>query len=84
MIGIPWFLMAFGIILVLLGVLLDRLSPFSRKRPRQITAKMRNKDIARLLKEQERIPVASLVVLAGITCFTLGLIGKAVVQFFFL
>jgi hypothetical protein len=83
MIGIPWFLMAFGIVLVILGLFLDRLSPFSRKRPQQITSKMRNKEIARLLKQQERIPFPRLVVGAGLACFTLGLIGKAVVEFFF-
>jgi hypothetical protein len=75
--------MAFGLILVILGVILDLMRPFSRKRAQPITSKMKNKEIARLLQEQERIPFSRLVIAAGMSCFAAGMAWRFGARRFF-
>jgi hypothetical protein len=84
MIGIPWFLGALGIFLVLIGFILAGLSPGSRSAPPRIDSKMRDEDIARHLRDEERIRITFpiLVIFAGLVCVVLGFIGRVVVRFF--
>jgi hypothetical protein len=61
MIGLPWFLLAIGIVLVLVGSMLAVLSAASRRKPPPINPKMRNKDIARHLRNEERVTAPALI-----------------------
>jgi hypothetical protein len=63
----PWYLLAAGIALVVLGALLAALTGQSG-RDRGIHSRMRDDDIVRELKRQQRLPVASLVIVAGLLC----------------
>jgi hypothetical protein len=68
MIAIPWFLLALGIILVIVGFLLAGLSAASPKRPRRITEKMRDKEIIQHLRDEQRISMPAVVIGVGMGC----------------
>ena len=71
MISAPWYLLAAGIALVVIGALLTVLT--SRDGGRGINPRMRDKDIARELKRQQQVPLASLVILAGLVCILVSI-----------
>lgn len=69
MVSLPWYLLAAGIVLVIIGALLACLpGQDDRGGRRRLHARMRDKDIVRELKREQRVPVASLVILAGFVC----------------
>jgi len=65
--GLPWFLLAGGIVLVVVGALLGGL-PGRRERRRRIGPRMRDADIVRELNSAPPLRAADLVVLAGFAC----------------
>jgi hypothetical protein len=81
MIGLPWFLLAIGIVLVLVGSILSVLSAASRRKPPPITHKMRNKDIARQLQDEERVPWPAWIIYAGLACIAVSIGWRAVLRF---
>jgi hypothetical protein len=66
----PWYLLAAGIALVVIGALLTALTGRDGGR---IDPRMRDEDIARELKREQRVPVASLVILAGLLCILVSI-----------
>jgi hypothetical protein len=68
MISLPWYLLAAGIVLVIIGALLACLPGRDDRGRRPLHARMRDEDIVRELKREQRVPVASLVILAGLVC----------------
>jgi hypothetical protein len=80
MIGLPWFLLAIGIVLLLIGSILAVLSAASRRKP-HISPKMRNKDIARHLQNEERVTVPALIFYAGLACIAVSLGWRFMLRF---
>jgi hypothetical protein len=75
MVSLPWYLLAFGIGLVILGFLLAGL-PGSGGGGRPIHAKMRDKDIIRELERARRMPLSSLVIVAGLGCVLVSVVWR--------
>lgn len=73
MVSLPWYLLAAGIVLVIIGALLACLPGQDDRGRRALHARMRNKDIVRELKREQRVPVASLVILAGFVCILVSI-----------
>jgi len=67
--GLPWFLLAVGILLVVVGSILP--GPSDRRR-RAIDPDMRDADIARELERGERMTAANFVILAGLACIAVS------------
>ncbi len=72
MIGIPWFLAAAGIVLVVVGFLLAMLLAATRPKPPPISPKMRDDEIAKHLDDEERISFPGLVIYLGLLCLLAG------------
>ena len=73
MVSLPWYLLAAGIVLVVVGFILAGLSgPHSRGR-RAIDPDLRDDDIVRELKRAQRVPIPSLVILAGFVCILVSI-----------
>ena len=75
MVSLPWYLLAFGIGLVILGFLLAGL-PGSGGGGRPIHARMRDRDIIRELDRDRRMPPSSLVILAGFGCVLVSVVWR--------
>ena len=73
MIGLPWFLLAAGIAIVVLGFVLAGLPGGSSMSQRTIDPDMRDDDIVRELKRAERLPISTLVILAGFACILVSI-----------
>jgi hypothetical protein len=65
MIGAPWYLLAAGIALVILGYFVDSFSGLSQKRRPGIHHKMRDEEIIKSLKDQEAMSASSAICLLG-------------------
>ena len=76
MVSLPWYLLAFGIGLVLLGFILAGLPGSSDRGGKVIHAKMRDKDIIRELERTRRMPLSSLVILAGFGCVLVSVVWR--------
>lgn len=74
MISLPWYLLAVGIGLILLGFVLAGLPSDRGGRP--IHAKMRDRDIIRELERDRRMPVSSLIILAGFGCVLVSVVWR--------
>ena len=68
MVGLPWFLLAAGLALVLVGALMGGLPGRTRRGRRAIRPRMRDADIAEELNATEPVRAADLVVSAGLAC----------------
>ena len=64
MVSLPWYLLAVGILLVVIGFLLAGLPGSPGREQRSIHHKMKDDDIIRELKRSQRVPVSGLVILA--------------------
>lgn len=73
MVSLPWYLLAFGILLVVIGFLLASLPGSSDREGRTIHTKMKDDDIIRELKRSQRLPASSLVILAGFACILISI-----------
>jgi hypothetical protein len=71
----PWYLLAAGILIVIVGFLLVSL-PGAGKRPRRISKRMRDDEIIRSLKEAERMPFSSYVVVLGLLVILVSVIWR--------
>jgi hypothetical protein len=67
-VSLPWYLLAVGIGLVLIGLVWANLPGSSDRGGRGIRADMRDDEIVRDLKDAQRIPLPNLVILAGMAC----------------
>jgi hypothetical protein len=81
MVSLPWYLLAVGIGLVLIGLVWANLPGSSDRRGRGIHARMRDDEIVRNLKRAERIPLPNLVILAGIACVLVSVVWRLVWRF---
>jgi hypothetical protein len=69
--GLPWFLLAAGIVLVVVGALLGGLwGPPEQKR--RIHRRMRDADIVRELNATPRLRAADCVILCGFACIVVS------------
>lgn len=73
MISLPWYLLAVGILLVVIGFLLAGLPGPPGREQRTIHTKMKDDDIIRELKRSQRLPASSLVILAGFACILISI-----------
>ncbi len=71
----PWYLLAAGIILVIVGLLLGALMnpPGSG---RAIHSRMTDDEISRKLENEQRLTLSSLVVLLGLVCVMASIIWR--------
>ncbi len=65
MIAAPWYLLAGGIGLVILGYFVAGLSGSSGRGPRPITPRMRDQDIINSLNEQDALPPGAILSFLG-------------------
>jgi len=65
MIAWPWYLLSGGIILIIIGALLDHLQRLGSGRL-HIDPKMSNREIKRRMKREQRISVGSVMMLVGV------------------
>jgi hypothetical protein len=72
-VSLPWYLLAAGIALVVIGFLLAGLTDPSGRGRRPLDADMRDDDIVRELKRAQRVPLPSLVILAGFACILVSI-----------
>jgi hypothetical protein len=72
-VSLPWYLLAAGIAIVILGFLLAGLPGPSDRGRRAINPRMRDDEIIRDLKRAERIPLPNLVILAGFACILVSI-----------
>jgi hypothetical protein len=70
--GLPWFLLAFGVLLVVVGFIVVALPKSPSQGGRAIDSDMDDDDIVRELKRAERIPLPSLIILAGFACILIS------------
>ena len=73
MVSLPWYLLAAGILLVVIGFLLAGLPGSSSQRRRAIDPDRSDDDIIRELKRAERLSIPSLVILAGFACILVSI-----------
>lgn len=81
MISLPWYLLAAGIALVILGYLLASLPGSSDRGGRPISSRMRDDDIARELRRAQRVPFSNLVILAGFACILVSIAWRLARRF---
>jgi hypothetical protein len=72
-VSLPWYLLAVGIALVVIGFLLAALPRSPDRRQRAIDPDMRDEDIARELQRSQRVSVPGLVILAGFACILVSI-----------
>ena len=72
MISYPWYLLAFGILLVVGGYLLAEIMG-SRDQGRVIDANMDDDEIEEELKREQRMPATSYVIVLGYLCILVSI-----------
>jgi hypothetical protein len=72
-VSLPWYLLAAGIALVVIGFLLAGLMGPPGRGRRPIDADMRDDDVVRELKRTQRVSLPSLVILAGFACILVSI-----------
>ena len=73
MVGLPWYLLAAGIVMVVIGFILAGLPGPTNRGRRPIDPDMQDDDIVRELKRSQRVPLPSLVILAGFLCILVSI-----------
>jgi len=76
MVAYPWYLLAVGLVIVVIGALFAVLSGLSRPQPPLINHKMKDREIIESLKREQRIPLANLVILIGVLCVAASLVWR--------
>jgi len=76
MVAYPWYLLAVGLAIAVIGALLATLSGLSRPQQPLINHKMKDREIIERLKREQRTPFASLVILIGVLCVAASLVRK--------
>jgi hypothetical protein len=72
-VSLPWYLLAAGIALVIIGLILGALPGPTDRGRRTIDPQMRDDDIVQELKRSQRAPVSALVILAGFACILVSI-----------
>jgi hypothetical protein len=72
-VSLPWYLLAVGIALVVIGFLLAALPRSPGRRQRGIDPDMRDEDIVRELQRSQRVSVPGLMILAGFACIVVSI-----------
>ena len=77
--ALPWYLLAFGIFLVIVGFIIAGMG----RPPSQglLHPSMRDEDIARQLQREQRGGIAPLLVLGGCVCILVSIIWRIVLFF---
>jgi hypothetical protein len=68
MIAAPWYLLAVGILLFVVGSLFAAVNGLSTPRQRSLDARMRDDEIVRHLRQGQRIGLPGLLILIGLSC----------------
>jgi|HubBroStandDraft_6_1064221.scaffolds.fasta_scaffold378399_2 hypothetical protein len=68
MIAAPWYLLAVGILLFVVGSLFAAVNGLSTPRQRSLDARMRDDEIVRHLRQGQRIGLPGLLILIGLAC----------------
>jgi hypothetical protein len=76
MVAYPWYLLAVGLVIVVIGALLAGLSGLSRPQQPLINHKMKDREIIERLGREQRIPFANLVLLIGVLCIAASLVWR--------
>ena len=82
MVAAPYFLLALGIVLVVLGAIQGNLPGRPERRRRPLGPRMRDAEIARRLNESEPMSAADFVVLAGLACVAVSVLWRLLRPFF--
>ena len=72
-VSLPWYLLAAGMLLVVIGFILAGLPGPPGRGRRAIDPDMRDDDIVQELKRAQRVPVSHLVILAGFACILVSI-----------
>ncbi len=72
----PWYLLAVGLVIVVIGALLAALGGLLRPQPPLINRKMKDREIIENLKREQRVPLAGLVILIGVLCVAASLVWR--------
>ncbi|WP_166823514.1 hypothetical protein [Thalassoroseus pseudoceratinae] len=81
MISAPWYLLAGGIVLVIIAYFLAGFSGAAEKRGPMIDERMSDKDIAQSLQDSESLSPASIVMLLGFVLIAISVIWRFVRYF---
>lgn len=78
MIAAPWYLLAGGIVLVIIAFFMAGLSGASRNNPPEIHADMSDEDIARNVKKSGSLTSVHLVLFLGVILIAVSLVWRIV------
>lgn len=81
MIAYPWYLLAVGIIILVVGSLFAAVSGLSTPRQRSLDPRMRDDEIVRHLRDGQRIGLPGLVILVGVACIAASIIWRLALRF---
>jgi hypothetical protein len=76
MVAFPWYLLALGLILVVLGTLFAGLSRASRAGQRAIDSRMRDAEIIQHLRSEQRLSLPSLIMGVGFVCVMVSVVWR--------
>lgn len=79
--GLPWFLLAFGIFIVIVGAFLAVMPESHGSQKREINLKMRDDEIIRELNKREWITLPSLVIAFGLLCCFISVVWRIALKF---
>lgn len=78
MIATPWYLMAVGVGLVIIGLLAAGFRQVLRSGPSAIDPRMRDDQIAKILRDRQRAGFPVLIVYAGVACVFASVVWRGV------
>jgi hypothetical protein len=79
--GLPWYLLAVGIFLVIVGALLAGLGNPRGSGRRAIDPRMRDEEILERLQRGQGISLPGLVVLIGLVCVAVSIVLRIILIF---
>ncbi len=82
MIAMPWYLLAGGIVLVIIGYLMAGLSRAKGSKQRVIDSEMDDDEIAEELRGSQRVSFPGVVILLGFLCILVSIVWRLGRMFF--
>jgi hypothetical protein len=82
MTAFPWYLLAVGIFIVIVGAFLAGVSKPPGSGRRAIDPTMRDQEIMQTLRSQQRVSLPSLVILLGLLCITVSIVWRMILLIF--
>lgn len=76
MVAFPWYLLALGILLVVVGFLLAALSNWSRSQQRPIDIRMRDDEIIHRLHDRQWASFPNLIIFIGLVCILVSVVWR--------